>query len=386
MQPPAGGPIGDMKRIVILLEEKWNTDSLPDAAAAVRAFREYGFDTDLWILGEKDKFTGEQPSAEQPSTEREDAKKEDAEQEAAGAVPGSYDTLYMADSARLLRQLAEAGAAFCAYSHGGNSGSLNGNAGEDLSAAEYILMEPQWVDKDSLVKIWQRQRNIPWTILETERCIVREFVPEDTDALYDLYDEEARRFLEPPSGNRSLEREILTSYIRRVYRLCGYGHWAVICKNTGELIGRMGFAFPPSPGPMREPATTAGELGPERETAQQTPAQAVEESAAEDPAAEDPVPVYDPVPDAMFGYLVRSDRRRQGITREVGAAILQYGFKKLGFTAIGADAAVSNTVSDKILRNFSFIPVAEVQKQRYYILHETNWARCPARKAQGRQD
>ena len=308
-----------MKRIVFLLEEKWHTESLPDAAAAVRAFREYGFDADLWILGE---------------------------QETADAVPGSCDTLFIADSARLLRQLAEAGKAFCAYSHSGNSGSQSGNSGsqsgksgshsgnsgEDLSAAEYILMEPQWVDRDSLVKIWQRQRNI-----------------------------EARCFLEPPSRNRSLEREILTSYIRRVYRLCGYGHWAVISKNTGELIGRMGFAFPSSPGPCREPAPQA------------------EEPATD---TEEPAPVYDPAPDAMFGYLVRSDWRRQGITREVGAAILQYGFEKLGFAAIGADAAVSNTASDKILRLFSFIPVAEVQKQRYYILHETDWDHCPARDAQ----
>ena len=325
-----------MKRIVILLEEKWHTESLPDAEAAVRAYQEYGFDTDLWILEEQDRITGEQSAI--PNEPTSDTVTGPNGSHSSILSPGVADTLFIADSERLLRQLAEAGAAFCAYSHGGNSG-------EDLSAAEYILMEPQWVDEDSLEKIWQRQRNIPWTILETERCVVREFVPEDTDALYELYDEEARRFLEPPSGNRPLEREILTSYIRRVYRLCGYGHWAVICKKTGELIGRMGFAFPPSP-----------------------------------------APVYDPVPDAMFGYLVRSDRRRQGITREVGAAILQYGFEKLGFTAIGADAAVSNTVSDKILRNFSFIPVAEVQKQRYYILHGTDWDHCPAREAQSRRD
>ena len=325
-----------MKRIVILLEEKWHTESLPDAAAAVRAYQEYGFDTDLWILEEQDRITGEQSAI--PHEPTSDTVTGPNGPHSSILSPGVADTLFIADSARLLRQLADAGAAFCAYSHGGNSG-------EDLSAAEYILMEPQWVDEDSLVKIWQRQRNIPWTILETERCVVREFVPEDTDALYELYDEEARRFLEPPSGNRPLEREILTSYIRRVYRLCGYGHWAVICKKTGELIGRMGFAFPPSP-----------------------------------------APVCDPVPDAMFGYLVRSDRRRQGITREVGAAILQYGFEKLGFTAVGADAAVSNTVSDKILRNFSFIPVAEVQKQRYYILHGTDWDHCPAREAQSRRD
>ena len=325
-----------MKRIVILLEEKWHTESLPDAATAVRAYQEYGFDTDLWILEEQDRITGEQSAI--PNEPTSDTVTGPNGPHSSILSPEVADTLFIADSERLLRQLAEAGAAFCAYSHGGNSG-------EDLSAAKYILMEPQWVDEDSLVKIWQRQRNIPWTILETERCVVREFVPEDTDALYELYDEEARRFLEPPSGNRPLEREILTSYIRRVYRLCGYGHWAVICKKTGELIGRMGFAFPPSP-----------------------------------------APVCDPVPDAMFGYLVRSDRRRQGITREVGAAILQYGFEKLGFTAIGADAAVSNTVSDKILRNFSFIPVAEVQKQRYYILHGTDWDHCPAREAQSRRD
>ena len=325
-----------MKRIVILLEEKWHTESLPDAATAVRAYQEYGFDTDLWILEEQDRITGEQSAI--PNEPTSDTVTGPNGPHSSILSPEVADTLFIADSARLLRQLADAGAAFCAYSHGGNSG-------EDLSAAEYILMEPQWVDEDSLVKIWQRQRNIPWTILETERCVVREFVPEDTDALYELYDEEARRFLEPPSGNRPLEREILTSYIRRVYRLCGYGHWAVICKKTGELIGRMGFAFPPSP-----------------------------------------APVCDPVPDAMFGYLVRSDRRRQGITREVGAAILQYGFEKLGFTAIGADAAVSNTVSDKILRNFSFIPVAEVQKQRYYILHGTDWDRRTAREAQSRRD
>lgn len=49
-----------MKRIVILLEEKWHTESLPDAAAAVRAYQEYGFDTDLWILEEQDRITGEQ--------------------------------------------------------------------------------------------------------------------------------------------------------------------------------------------------------------------------------------------------------------------------------------------------------------------------------------
>ena len=311
----------NMEKIVFLLEEKWNTKSLNDAAEAVRACREYGFDADLQILDERKQIAWDEGVSGQ------------AEQTAAAA----FDTLCIADSARLLRQLKQCGAAFCAYSH-------SGNGNEDLSTAEYILMEPQWVDRDSLVKIWQRQRSIPWTILETERFIVREFVPGDLDAIYGLYDEEAGRFLEPPSGDRAKEQEILTSYIGRVYRLCGYGHWAVICKQTGELIGRVGFSFPPSAGPW-----TKLTLSP---------------NAGE--------------PDTVFGYLVRSDRRGQGVALEVGAAILQYGFEKLGFEAIGADAAITNTISDKILRKFSFIPVAEEQNQRYYILHITSWKRSPA--------
>ena len=135
-----------MKRIVILLEEKWHTESLPDAATAVRAYQEYGFDTDLWILEEQDRITGEQSAI--PNEPTSDTVTGPNGPHSSILSPEVADTLFIADSARLLRQLADAGAAFCAYSHGGNSG-------EDLSAAEYILMEPQWVDEDSLVKIWQ---------------------------------------------------------------------------------------------------------------------------------------------------------------------------------------------------------------------------------------
>ena len=278
-----------MKRVFILLEEQWQSESLPEAEAAVRTYREYGFDAELRVFGARERI--------------------ERVRERMCEARAAFGTLCIADSWRLLGQLADCGAAFCAYSH-------SGNAGEDLSAAEYILMEPQWVDRDSLVKIWQRQRNLPWTILQTERCIVREFVPEDLDAIYELYDEEARRFLEAPSGNRSLEKEILTAYIRRVYRLGGYGDWAVIEKTSGRLIGRMGYSFP---------------------------------------SAETP----EPAPDVTFGYLIHSGWRGRGIAKEAGKAILEYGFTQLGFETIGADAAVSNTVSDKLLRSFGFVPASD---------------------------
>ena len=284
-----------VEKVFFYLDEQWYKECLPEAAEAVRAFRGYGFESDLWVVESGDVL---------PDPE--------------------YDALYIADSERLLRQLQDLGAASCGYSH-------SGNGGQAPKRADYILMEPQWVDRDSLVKIWQRQRRLPWTILETARCVVREFVPEDLEAIRALYDEEAERFLEAPSEDTEKERKILEAYIDRVYRLCGYGHWAVISRQTGELIGRIGFSFPNSSAPG-------------------------------------------PAPDATFGYLVRKDMRGKGIAREVCAALIEYGFSQLGFELIGADTALSNTASAKILRSFGFREVARREDQRYYILNKNEWS------------
>ena len=284
-----------VEKVFFYLDEQWYKECLPEAAEAVRAFRGYGFESDLWVVESGDVL---------PDPE--------------------YDALYIADSERLLRQLQDLGAASCGYSH-------SGNGGQAPKRADYILMEPQWVDRDSLVKIWQRQRRLPWTILETARCVVREFVPEDLEAIRALYDEEAERFLEAPSEDTEKERKILEAYIDRVYRLCGYGHWAVISRQTGELIGRIGFSFPDSSAPG-------------------------------------------PAPDASFGYLVRKDMRGKGIAREVCAALIEYGFSQLGFELIGADTALSNTASAKILRSFGFREVARREDQRYYILNKNEWS------------
>lgn len=287
-----------MKRAVFILENKWRAASLADAGEALKNYRDLGFDADVIYAG-----------TELPGAGRDG------------------DTLFITDSQRLLRRLADEGAAVCAYRHGANQG-------EDLGGADYILMEPQWVDRDSLVKIWQRQRGLPWTILETRRCVVREFVPGDLDAVYGLYDDLACRFLEPPSADRKKEREILDAYIRRVYRLAGYGNWAVTDKESGALVGRMGFSFPP--------ANWAG-----------------------------------PDIDAVYGYLVHPDFRQRGIARETGRALLDYGFEQLGFETIGADASIFNSISDKILKSFGFVSVAEEENQRYYILNKKDWRNRP---------
>jgi [ribosomal protein S5]-alanine N-acetyltransferase len=78
-------------------------------------------------------------------------------------------------------------------------------------------------------------------ILETERLLLREFVPEDVDALaLVLSDAEAMRYY-PAALNRAgvaawIERN------RRRYVDSGHGLWAMVLKSTGEVIGDCGLS------------------------------------------------------------------------------------------------------------------------------------------------
>ena len=78
------------------------------------------------------------------------------------------------------------------------------------------------------------------TIIETERLIIRNFDPEDLDALYQLYEESDTRYIEPLSEDRDEELAKLKSYIHYVYGFYGFGLWAVCLKENGRLIGRCG--------------------------------------------------------------------------------------------------------------------------------------------------
>lgn len=243
-----------------------------------------------------------------------------------GTLPAdvyAYDTLCIADSSAAIGILKEKGAAAAGYAH-------ERNADDRLAGAEYVLSELSYIDRDSLEKIWQRQRDLPWQILTTRRCLVREFVPEDLEGIMDLYDPEARRFLTPPSKDLKKEREILKAYIDRVYRLGGYGDWAVILIESGELIGRVGFSFPIRQGGL-------------------------------------------PPHDAALGYLIRADHRREGIALEVCRAELQYGFEMLGFTAVIAETDEQNTASQMILKRLGFEPAAHIDGKKYFIANASTW-------------
>jgi ribosomal-protein-alanine N-acetyltransferase len=80
------------------------------------------------------------------------------------------------------------------------------------------------------------------TILETSRLILREFVPEDADALARVIcDREAMRYYPIP-----FERPDADEWIARNRRRCkelGHGLWAIDLKSTAEMIGDCGITI-----------------------------------------------------------------------------------------------------------------------------------------------
>jgi ribosomal-protein-alanine N-acetyltransferase len=79
-------------------------------------------------------------------------------------------------------------------------------------------------------------------ILETPRLTLREFQPEDVDALYQiLSDPETMRFYVRPFDRHGVEEWIARN--RQRYVIDGHGLWAMIFKASGELIGDCGLVL-----------------------------------------------------------------------------------------------------------------------------------------------
>ena len=241
------------------------------------------------------------------------------EEAADGSLPGEVrpgEALFVTDSARILELLQDKGLCAAALRHAGSRD-------EDFRKAAYLLEDPWEIDADSYQKIYERLKGLPWTILATDRCVVRELVPEDAPALLALYDAEALRYTEGPGRNAEEEAKVLAAYAKKVYGFFGYGTWAVIDKESGMLIGRTGF----------EPF--------EREDGAMS-----------------------------FGYILHPQYRGKGYAQEVCAAILRYGIEMLGFSAIEADTLPENTASVRLLEKLGFEPAGtgNVHTYRFTVI------------------
>ena len=83
------------------------------------------------------------------------------------------------------------------------------------------------------------------TVLETERCYLRELIVDDAQSFYDLNaDPEVVKYTgDKPFVNLAEAKSFLENYNQ--YQLYGYGRWAVIEKQNGKFLGWCGLKYMP---------------------------------------------------------------------------------------------------------------------------------------------
>lgn len=147
------------------------------------------------------------------------------------------ETLFVCDEGKIAKSL---------LANGQNVVALftDENKSEDFSFCKYAIMDAALCELTFFEGIWKRFMGLPWEILETDRCLVRETTVEDVDAFYELYkDEEITRYMEPLFEKREEEIEYTKSYIKNVYEFYGFGMWTVVEKASGKVIGRAGVSY-----------------------------------------------------------------------------------------------------------------------------------------------
>ena len=139
--------------------------------------------------------------------------------------------------------------------------------------------------------------------LETDRFILRRLCPEDADDMYEYArNEGVTEYLTwSPHRNKSYTREYLL-YIKGRYRVGDFFDWAIVCKDSGKMIGTCGFT-------RFDYANNCGEIG----------------------------------------YVVNPSYQGQGIATEVCAKIIEFGFCRLELNRIECKYMVGNEASRRVM-------------------------------------
>ena len=146
-------------------------------------------------------------------------------------------TLYVCDDSKVAKTLCEQGENVVAL-------LTDENSNQDFSFCKYAVMDAAECEYEFFEGILRRFLGLPWDILETQRCLVRETTVDDVDSFYELYkDEEITKYMENLFEDRDEEIEYTKSYIKNVYEFYGFGMWTVLEKASGEIIGRAGVSY-----------------------------------------------------------------------------------------------------------------------------------------------
>lgn len=210
-------------------------------------------------------------------------------------------TLIVTDRGDLAEAALHHGFAVIGYLHEKN---------RDISfqGVRYLIEDISGLDARFCELAFCRAHDIPVTILETERCLIREICLEDVTRLYEIYADPAiTSYMEALYADEAEERSYIQSYIENVYGFYNYGMWVVIRKADGRLIGRAGI----------EPKEDTAELG----------------------------------------YVIAHEYQNQGYATEVCRAILTYAADCLSLPEVCAHVHKENAASLRICEKLKFQPV-----------------------------
>jgi len=124
-------------------------------------------------------------------------------------------------------------------------------------------------------------------IIQTERLALRQMTEDDFDALYAVLADSDIMEHYPYTFDETQVRNWIARNMER-YRTDGFGLWAVVLKETGEMIGDCGLTMQPINGNM--------------------------------------------LPEV--GYHISKDHQRKGYASEAASACVAYAFEQCGFPAV----------------------------------------------------
>ena len=168
-------------------------------------------------------------------------------------------------------------------------------------------------------------------ILETERLILRKMDQNDYDALYAVLADSDIMEHYPYTFDEVRVRNWITRNMDR-YRKDGFGLWAVVLKENGEMIGDCGITM----------QNIHGQWLPE------------------------------------IGYHIRADHQRKGYASEAAAACIRYAFENYDFPAVYSYMKYTNIPSQKtaIKNGMRFIEEYEDSDNTYtrvFAITRTEW-------------
>lgn len=228
-------------------------------------------------------------------------------------------TLYVTDSPLEAERLRDRGEAVLAYFH-------EGNKDKDFLGFTFGVEDPEHLEEDYVERVYRRLKGLPWKILETERCLIRETTPEDVEDFFHIYSDPAiTEFMEGLYPDKEQEQEYIREYIKKMYTFYEFGVWTVVEKSSGSVIGRAGFSY--------------------REG-------------------------YD---EPEIGFIIGVPWQRRGYGEEVCRAILNYGWNVLGFNRVQALVETENAASLNLCDKLGFRAVEELSmgERGYFLL------KCP---------